>query len=261
MARYDFSTRRLFVDAPLIAGARVGLNRDQSNYLSNVLRLEAGAGLLVFNGHDGEWRARLALAGKRDVALELEALERPQTATCDLRLLFAPLKHARLDYMIQKAVEMGAGRLSPVLTRRTQVHKLNLDRVRANAIEAAEQCGILTLPDIDEPAPLDRVLMDLPEERFLVFCDEDAPVADPLIALGRAIREDRVPSISVLIGPEGGFDPAERDMLLALPGALPISLGPRILRADTAAVAALALVQAALGDWRGSMGDAPPQHG
>ena len=260
MARYDFSTRRLFIDAPLVAGARVGLNREQSNYLLNVLRLEAGAGLLVFNGRDGEWRARLALAGKRDVALEIEKLERAQTPPSDLRLLFAPLKHARLDYMIQKAVEMGAGRLTPTLTRRTQVHKLNLDRVRANAIEAAEQCGILTLPAVDEPATLDRVLMDLPSDRLLVFCDEDAPVSDPLAALARFRVDHHGPSVAVLIGPEGGFDPAERDLLLSLRGAVPISLGPRILRADTAAVAALAVVQAALGDWRTMASDASAPH-
>lgn len=249
MSDYDFTARRLFVDAPLASGGAVALGRDQANYLLNVLRLRAGAAIHVFNGRDGEWRALLETPGKRDAALRVEALARAQTPAGDIHLLFAPLKHARLDYMIQKAVEMGASRLVPVLTRRTQVHRLNLERVRANAIEAAEQCGVLSLPDIAEPVSLERALADWPAGRRLIFCDEDAAVANPIAAL-EAARGDGPSSVAVLIGPEGGFDPGERERLLAMPATLPISLGPRVLRADTAAVAALALVQSALGDWR-----------
>jgi 16S rRNA (uracil1498-N3)-methyltransferase len=163
--------------------------------------------------------------------------------------LFAPLKHARLDYMVQKAVEMGAARLTPVLTRRTQVHRLNLERMQANAIEAAEQCGILSLPAIDEPRPLESVLRDWPQDRLLVFCDEDAPVRDPVAALQAHMP---LTSCAVIIGPEGGFDPAEREQLMRVSPSVCLSLGPRILRADTAAVAALALVQAILGDGCGA---------
>ncbi len=253
MTRFDFAAQRLFVDTPLGAGANVSLNRDQTNYLLNVLRLETGARILAFNGRDGEWLARLEVARKRDAALCVETLDRAQTLPGNIHLLFAPLKHTRLDYMVQKAVEMGVSRLAPVLTRRTQVHRLNLDRMRSNCVEAAEQCGVLCLPEIVEPITLEKVASTWPGSRQLIFCDEDAPVSDPIGAL--RLRESVAnSSLAVLIGPEGGFDPAERASLMAIPGSLAISLGPRILRADTAAVAALALVQAALGDWRGQLG-------
>ena len=175
----------------------------------------------------------------------------PQTAALDLHYLFAPLKHARLDYMAQKAVEMGASRLQPVITRHAQVARVNLERLRANAIEAAEQCGILTLPEIGAPLTLERMLAARDPARLLVFCDEDAEVKDPVAALRRRApaRRRGVP-LAVLIGPEGGFAADERAALLALPNVVRLSLGPRILRADTAAVAALALVGAVLGDWR-----------
>jgi len=243
MAPYDFAAPRLFVDAALAAGAEVALDAPQANYLRNVLRLGAGEAILVFNGRHGEWRAVLATADRRRTTLAPAEQVRPQSPPGDLWYLFAPLKHARLDYMVQKAVEMGVSRLMPVLTRRTQVSRVNLDRMRANAIEAAEQCGILNIPEIAPPDPLAAALAAWPAGRRLVFCDEGAPIADPLAAL----RPLRGPPLAVLIGPEGGFDEAERAALADLPGAVTLSLGPRILRADTAAVAALALVQAACG--------------
>ncbi|HLN10446.1 MAG TPA: 16S rRNA (uracil(1498)-N(3))-methyltransferase [Xanthobacteraceae bacterium] len=249
MARYDFRASRLFVDAPLAAGASVALDRGQANYLVNAMRLALGDQVLLFNGRDGEWRADLAAASRKSVVLRVIEQTRPQTAPADLHYLFAPLKHARLDYMVQKAVEMGASVLHPVLTRRSQAERVNLGRMRANAIEAAEQCGILTLPEIVGPTPFDELVAGWTAEHLLVFCDEDAEVGDPVRALNRAGGEDE-PPVSVLIGPEGGFAAEERAALCRLPRVVRISLGPRILRADTAAVAALTLVQAVLGDWR-----------
>ncbi|MGO9006833.1 MAG: 16S rRNA (uracil(1498)-N(3))-methyltransferase [Beijerinckiaceae bacterium] len=254
MARYDFTAHRLYVDAPLSRGAAIALTRAQAHYLINVLRLPAGAEILVFNGKDGEWRSALATSGRKSVSLSVLEMTRPQTAAYDLHYLFAPLKQARLDYMVQKAVEMGAGVLQPVLTRHTHIERLSVERMRANAIEAAEQCGILTLPRIAPLIRLDSLLAAWPREGLLVFCDENAH-ADPVATLAvakAAIAEKgsaRHLPLAVLIGPEGGFDAAEREKLLALPNVVRLSLGPRILRADTAAVAALALVQAALGDW------------
>jgi len=246
MTLYDFRAPRLFVDAPLAAGATVVLARDQSNYLGNVLRLAAGATVLVFNGRDGEWRA--AISGrKRADTLEILNPVRPQDHLRDLAYVFAPLKHARLDYMVQKAVEMGASRLQPVMTRFTQAARVNVDRMRANVVEAAEQCGILTLASVAEPVSLDKFLTQREPQRLLVFCDEAAEQAGPLPALERVGTKGQ--GIDVLVGPEGGFAEEERSLLLRQPSILRLSLGPRILRADTAAVAALALVQAALGDW------------
>lgn len=248
MSRYDFAAQRLFVDAPLASGARIALSREQANYLLNVLRLAAGDNIIVFNGKDGEWRAVLADTGRKAASLDVVEALRAQEAGPDIHYLFAPLKHARLDYMVQKAVEMGAARLRPVLTRRTQAQRVNLERMRANVIEAAEQCGILTIAEIEEPLSLEKALAQWPQDRLLVFCDEDAPMADPVAAIRVRAKPDA--PIAVLIGPEGGFDPAERALLMRMEQTLAISLGPRILRADTAAVAALALVQAAIGDNR-----------
>ena len=246
MPELDFSAPRLFVDAPLGAGQSVALERNQSNYLGNVLRLSAGDTILVFNGHDGEWQARITGRKKAD-SLEIVNQTRPQDRLPDIAYVFAPLKHARLDYMVQKAVEMGASRLQPVLTRHTQVSRVNSERMRANVIEAAEQCGILTIAAVTEPVPLDRYLGQREAKRMLVFCDEAADVRNPLEALqqGLAVAD----GVDILIGPEGGFAEEERTLLLRQPKTLRLSLGPRILRADTAGVAALALVQAALGDW------------
>ena len=247
MARYDFRSPRLHVEHPLQAGAAVPLAPPQAHYLKDVLRLKPGDRVLVFNGRDGEWHGRLDAAGKRSLALQIETQTRPQSAGNDLHYLFAPLKRARLDYMVQKAVEMGVARLAPVMTRHTQAERVNIERMRANAIEAAEQCGILRLPEIAAPAALADALAALAPERVLVFCDEDAPIADPVAALAAAAGAS---ALAVLVGPEGGFAAEEREMLLARRNIVRLALGPRILRADTAAVAALALVQTVLGDWR-----------
>jgi 16S rRNA (uracil1498-N3)-methyltransferase len=246
MSAYDFRSPRLFVDAPLEPGAAVALERAQSHYLTHVMRLHQGDRVLVFNGRDGEWEARLEPA-KRTVTLRLGSQTRPQSVAGDLHYLFAPLKTGRLDYMVQKAVEMGAARLQPVLTRHGQVARVNLDRMRANAVEAAEQCGILTLPAITPPVEFARLVAEREPGRWLVFCDEDAEVADPNVALGRVPHGA---PLAVLVGPEGGFAADERALLIGQPDVVRLSLGPRILRADTAAVAVLALVQAVLGDWR-----------
>ena len=249
MPQLDFRQPRLFVDAALAAGEMVALERSQGNYLGNVLRLSAGDTILVFNGRDGEWQA--AITGrKRPDSLTIVTQTRPQDRLPDLAYVFAPLKHARLDYMVQKAVEMGASSLQPVLTRFTQVARVNGERMRANVIEAAEQCGILSLATVSEPVALDRYLSQRDGQRLLVFCDEAADTSNPLKALqsGPTVSD----GIDLLIGPEGGFAEDERAILLRQPRTLRLSLGPRILRADTAAVAALSLVQAALGDWTGT---------
>ena len=251
MPRYDFRTPRLYIDAPLSAGASLALDAAQANYLGNVLRLEAGDSVLLFNGRDGEWRGTLARAGKRALAVAVAEATRPQSRALDLHYLFAPLKHARLDYLVQKAVEMGAARLQPILTRHAQVARINLERMRANAIEAAEQCGILTLPEIGAPLAFDRMLAERDSGRLLVFCDEDAEVKDPVAALtaARHAGTDPIP-LAVLVGPEGGFAETELDALRKLAFVSPVGLGPRVLRADTAALAALAVLQALAGDWR-----------
>jgi 16S rRNA (uracil1498-N3)-methyltransferase len=267
----DFTSTRLFVRPALAEGATVDLDPKQANYLINVLRLRDGDTVLVFNGGDGEWRGTLSAAGKKTWRLTATGQTRPQPPAPDFHYIFAPLKHARLDYMVEKAVEMGAGRLRPVITRHTQVTRINRERMEANAIEAAEQCGILTLPTIDEPITLGDLLdrwQKTDTGRRLIFCDESAE-GDPLTQLASLKRDianasplpggerDRARAnalsanpLAVLIGPEGGFADDERTALLSRPYVTAISLGPRILRADTAAVAALAIVQATLGDWR-----------
>ncbi len=247
MSRYDFDLPRLYVEASLTAGQMLDLSKDQANYIGNVLRLRDGDEVLVFNGSDGEWLAQIGGA-KRSLSLALDRQTRPQEQGPDVDYIFAPLKHARLDYMVQKAVEMGARRLRPVITRRTQATRINLERMRANAIEAAEQCGILHIAEVCAEEKLVRMLSAWSADRVLIVCDEDAPVANPLHALAPVQLQGK--PVAVLIGPEGGFDPGERDMIQQLPHVLILSLGPRILRADTAAVAALAIVQATLGDWR-----------
>ncbi|NMN56214.1 16S rRNA (uracil1498-N3)-methyltransferase [Xanthobacter sp. SG618] len=239
MPEHDFHAQRLHVAADLAEGSEIVLERDAAHYVANVIRLGVGEDILLFNGRDGEWRATRIAGGKRDVRLEVLRETRAQPPAPTLEYAFAPLKHARLDYMVQKAVEMGAGILSPVITRYTQVSRVNVERMTANAIEAAEQCGILSLPHVEEPRPLDSWLASLAEDRLLVFCDEASADEDPIAALKQA----RPGPVSVLIGPEGGFSPEERTRIA--PRGLTLSLGPRILRADTAAVAALALVNAA----------------
>jgi len=263
VARYDFRSPRLFVNGALKPGAELALEKPQAHYLRNVLRLHPGDAVLAFNGRDGEWLTTLADKGKQST-LSVSERTREQTAPCDLHYWFAPLKHERLDYMVQKAVELGVSRLQPVLTQHTQVNRVNLDRMRANAIEAAEQCGVLSIPEIGEPMTFARVLAARKPERLLVFCDEDAEVKDPVKALAEARGSPSAmlpltmagaasagpQPIALLIGPEGGFAEEERAALLKQTNMLRLSIGPRILRADTAAVAALALLQAVLGDWR-----------
>jgi len=246
MPQLDFRKPRLFVADALAPDRTVALTREQSNYLGNVLRLSTADTILVFNGRDGEWEASIS-GRKRPDSLAIMARIRPQDRPPDLAYVFAPLKHARLDYMVQKAVEMGASSLQPVLTRFTQVSRVNGDRMRANVIEAAEQCGILSIADVAEPLQLDRYLAARNPSRLLIFCDEAAEVTDPLQALEG--EEGTADGIDVVVGPEGGFAEEERALLLRQPRTLRLSLGPRILRADTAAVAAFAVVQAVLGDW------------
>ena len=251
----DFRTPRLYVSQDLASAAEVGLEPQQANYLVNVLRLGGGARVLLFNGRDGEFMSALVLASRKSASLIVGKQTRPQEAPPDLDYLFAPLKHARLDYMAQKAVEMGARRLRPLITRRTQIARVNLERLRANAIEACEQCGVIWAPEVAAPETLEKTLARWPPERLIVFCDEEAPQASPLDALGEVSAEN---GVGLLVGPEGGFDDDERAAILASPRVLRLSLGPRILRADTAAVAALALIQATLGDWpKGRRGRGP----
>ena len=246
MARTDFRTPRVYISQDLAPKAEIKLDPQQTNYLVNVLRLGAGAPILLFNGRDGEFSASLSTSLRKTALLAVGARTRAQEAPPDVDYLFAPLKHARLDYMAQKAVEMGARRLRPVITRHTQVSRVNLERLQANAIEACEQCGVIWIPEVAPVEPLAEALKRWPPERLLVFCDEEAEQASPLDALGSAHADG---GVGLLIGPEGGFDDDERAAILSAPRVLRLSLGPRILRADTAAVAALTLIQATLGDW------------
>lgn len=245
MPDYDFRTQRLFVTERLLSGTDVLLSREASHYLTSVLRMAVGEPLLVFNGQDGEWLSKIAKADKKSVILSLDRQTRSQTHLPDIDYLFAPLKHARLDYVVQKAVEMGAGRIRPVITRHTQSTRVNLERMQANIIEAAEQCGILSVPELCEEAKLMDVISSWDPARKLILCDERADGKDPISVL----REIPKRPFAVLIGPEGGFSTEEREILLAQPYVIRLSLGPRILRADTAGVAALALVQSVCGDW------------
>lgn len=247
MSLYDFNAPRLFLEADLAADAVLSLDRAQSNYIANVLRLRAGQNVLVFNGRDGEWRAEVAIEGRKSVDLLCREQVRSQIPSANLTYLFAPIKHARLDYMVQKAVEMGAGILRPVFTQHTQSGRVNLERMQANAIEAAEQCGILAVPEILPELKLAPALDALDKDCLLVFCDENAPIADPIAAL-QAVRDHRG-GVAVIIGPEGGFTDGERVLIADRKPVLSLSLGPRVLRADTAGVAALAVIQAVIGDW------------
>jgi 16S rRNA (uracil1498-N3)-methyltransferase len=244
--RANFRMQRLFIDAPLSMGAVYEAAKEQFNYLVNVLRYDAGDAVLVFNGRDGEWRAELSLPSKKRLLLTATEQTRPQPAPCDLHYLFAPLKVGRLDYLVQKAVEMGAALLQPVMTQHVQGKITSMDRLRANVIEAAEQCGVLGIPQVLEPRKLEDVLWAWPKERRIIFCDEGDAGQNPLPILA-SVKETR---LALLIGPEGGFSDAERTLLRSLDFVTAIPLGPRILRADTAAVAAMAVIQAAIGDWR-----------
>ena len=233
---------RLYVDQPLGAGQAVRLSSDQAHYLVGVMRLAAGAVILLFNGRDGEWRASLAEAGKRGAIAVCEAETHPQSLPPDLWLVFAPIKKARTDFIVEKAVELGVRRILPVQTRHTNSERIRQDRLQAHAVEAAEQCRATFVPEVAELAPLDRLLRQWPEGRCLYWCDE-AAIGQPAEITGPA------GPAAILIGPEGGFSADEAAKLRGMPNITPLSLGPRILRADTAAVAALTLWQAALGDW------------
>jgi 16S rRNA (uracil1498-N3)-methyltransferase len=238
----------LFVGDALGGGASVGLKPAQAHYLRHVLRLKAGDPVALFNGSDGEWAGIIAGFGKGWASVDVTGLRREQVAEPDLWLLFAPIKHARIDYLSQKATELGVSALQPVITAHTSVSRVNIARLAANAVEAAQQTGRLTVPDVRPAAPLHEVLAAWPQTRRLMFCDESGsgpPVAE---ALSAESDSGRLPW-AVLIGPEGGFAASELDALAKLPFVMPVSLGPRLLRADTAAVAALACWQAALGDW------------
>ena len=249
MPRTHASLPRLLIEHSLGKGEVVSLNREQSNYLAAVLRKRIGDAVVVFNTRDGAWRA--CLTGDNKKAVTLEAVEQvaPQTPPSDLWYGFAPLKSARLEYVVQKATEMGAGIIQPVMTRYTQLHRLNPEKLHAYAIEAAEQCEVLSLPEIAPEIALEKLVAEWPQthgDRVLVFADESAASASPVGDLQRLAGR----RIGLLVGPEGGFSPEERALLSGQPFVAPISLGPRILRADTAAVAGLAVIQAIIGDWR-----------
>ena len=233
---------RLYVEQALGPGQAVAVDMDQANYLFNVMRLQAGAGVLLFNGRDGEWRGVVQQAGKRSGVLLCQEQTAALRLPPDLWLLFAPIKKARTDFIVEKAVELGAARLMPVQTRYTN-ERVRIDKLQAHAREAAEQCGATFLPPVADLVPLDRLLATWSPDRHLLWCDEDR-LSEPT-----ALHGKRGQPWAILIGPEGGFSTDEQQRLRALPQVVPLSLGPRILRADTAAVAAMTLWQAVLGDW------------
>ena len=236
---------RLYVEHPLGAGQTVPLDRDQAHYLFGVMRLSAGAPVALFNGQDGEWLAEVAEAGKRGGTLVCQKQSKPLQLPPDLWLMFAPIKKARTDFIVEKAAEMGAARILPVQTEFTNSERIRQDRLQAHAVEAAEQCGGTYVPEVAELQKLPRLLDAWPQDRQLMFCDE-AEVGN---ALQLAAQTQQDAPWAILIGPEGGFSESERKRLHALPQSHVVSLGPRILRADTAAVAAMTLWQQALGDW------------
>jgi 16S rRNA (uracil1498-N3)-methyltransferase len=249
MPRDYKSFPRVHIGAALAAGATVELGKEQANHLVNVLRLKEGDAAILFNGRDGAWLSKLTHAGKKGATLESFIQTAHQTPPSDLWFGFAPLKSGRVDYVIQKATEMGAGLIQPVLTEFTQVRRLKTDKLEAYVLEATEQCEVLTLPTVAPEVELKSLIetwRTIQGLRRLIVADEAAPSATPTDQIGWL---DGLP-VGILIGPEGGFSDVERELLLAQDFVIPISLGPRILRADTAAVAALALVQAIIGDWR-----------
>ncbi|MDA8231816.1 MAG: 16S rRNA (uracil(1498)-N(3))-methyltransferase [Magnetospirillum sp.] len=243
---------RLFVGADLGPDAAVLLPREQAHYLGAVMRAEPGEAVLLFNGRDGEWRAIIRAIAKNGATLVAETRTRPQAPEPDLWLLAAPIKRERIDLVAEKAAELGVSALWPVFTRRTAMSRVNTDRLAAHMVEAAEQCERLSVPVLREPMPLERALGDWDARRRLLFLDETGggmPIAAALSALADE-AQGSVPPLAVLVGPEGGFAPEEQRMLAALPFVRPVSMGPRILRAETAAIAALAVAQALLGDGR-----------
>ncbi|HEY5105555.1 MAG TPA: 16S rRNA (uracil(1498)-N(3))-methyltransferase [Caulobacteraceae bacterium] len=246
---------RLFVPDDLYGDARIAAGREQAHYLVSVMRLSVGDGLLLFNGRDGEWRAQVGEASKQACLVIVEAQTRPLAPGPDLDLIVALVKRSRLETIVEKAAELGARRVQPVITDRTNPSRINLARLTAIAIEAAEQTGRLDVPAVLAPRRLDQLLADWPGDRKLMFCDEAGEAAGAMEALCAAAGR----SWAILIGPEGGFSAAERGRLRAHPATTAVSLGPRILRADTAAISAMSLWQSALGDWRGlRLGDGAP---
>lgn len=244
--RANYRLQRLFVEADLGPNAEIEADKNQFHYLAHVLRAAEGTELLAFNGRDGEWLMRLTFPTRKKITLKAVEQTRPQPAASDLHYLFAPLKTGRMDYMVQKAVEMGAGIIQPVMTRHVQGKPGKSERLAANIIEAAEQCGVLSVPELRESARLEELLENWEPDRQLIFCDEGAETQNPLAAL-ETVKAAR---LALIVGPEGGFSDEERSLLRGLSFVTAIPLGPRILRADTAAVAALAVIQATIGDWR-----------
>jgi 16S rRNA (uracil1498-N3)-methyltransferase len=236
----------LYCEQTLSARSTLVLSRDASHYLVTVLRLGDGATVRLFNAIDGEWQCEISQANRKAARVVCNDRLNDVKLPPDIDYLFAPLKSARLDYLTQKATEMGVRRLCPVITRYTIADKVNLDRMRANAIEAAEQCNMVYVPDVNEPEKLGHLLTNWPDNRTLIFCDERANQESPVDAL----KQVNPGPLGVLLGPEGGFSEEERDMILSVPNVVALSLGPRIMRADTAGVAVLALLQSVLGDWR-----------
>lgn len=240
---------RLFIENDLRQDAQVALSREQSHYLANVMRRIVGDTVSLFNGRDGEWTATISALEKRNVHLCVDEQTREQHAEPDLWLVFAPIKKARLDFIAQKAAELGVSNLTPVITRRTIVDRVNTDRMKANAIEAAEQCERLTVPDIGETVKLEQCLANWPEGRRIMFCDEELSGEPAHAALQAACDKSTAGEWAILVGPEGGFDDRERELIKAKPDCVTVSLGPRVLRADTAAMTAISIWQSALGDW------------
>ena len=245
MAVHDFRAQRLYCDHPLHQGGEISCAADQANYLINTLRMGTGDQILVFNGSEGEWRAEISRIAKRSCTLVVKEQVREQAGGPDIAYFFAPLKRARLDYMVQKATEMGMASIHPLFTAHTVPNRVNLERMQANVIEAAEQCGILRVPPVHAPEKLSKVIADWDCDRALIFADEAAEMASPIDALKGLCNQ---PS-ALIIGPEGGFSSDERELLRKQSFTVSISLGPRIMRADTAAVAAMALINAVVGDW------------
>lgn len=247
--RANFQLQRLYVDDDLFSGSKLELSREQANYLANVLRLKDGAELLIFNGRDGEWLCTIEISGRKKASLILVKQSRPQPVAPSLMVLFAPIKVGRLEYMVQKMTEMGAGIIQPVFTDHTQLHKINVKRLQANIIEAAEQCGVLSVPELRPAQKLSKLLDEWDKQRHLIFCDEGHVRNNPMSIL----KQLRGAQIAVLVGPEGGFSQQERNLLNGKDYVSSIPLGPRILRADTAVVTALAIIQATIGDWDASV--------
>jgi len=248
MAIHDFRSQRLFIDARLQEGKPIAASREQANYLLNVLRLGSETDIMLFNGKDGEWRSTLEITGRKKCNLIPVAQTRTQPQPSGFTYCFAPLKQARLDYMIQKAVEMGAGVLQPVITQYTQVRSVNEKRVWANMIEAAEQCGILAIPEVRPPIKIKELAQNLATDCQLIICDEEQHQANDLAELQALFPE----KLALLIGPEGGFSDDDRSFVAECGKVTRLGLGPRILRADTAAVAAMAIIQSTMGDWYNS---------